>query len=290
MILNYYRAKSNISMATHAKDICSKHYIYLIEHGQRVPSVKMIDELSARLNFDWREYVDFADNPSPIQSKQLIDDFNECAKSFQFERLSNLLESLPDEEWIHCYPVDKEIVLQKIIVCVFHKKDRYESCKDVISYFKESVKQIISEPNYSMLSLLDLRYLNLYALLLVKENKADEAYKLYNRLYVSVQEKVEIKRYQSLYINVSHGLLNCCSVIGNYKLMNSYGVKLLSFQEEQCLLSKAPLTLILIGDSYKYIGKKTIAYRFYKRALTVSKIIKNNYLINKAEKKIDILY
>ncbi len=289
VILNYFRTKSNISMATLAQDICSKHYIYLIEHEQRTPSIRMIDDLSARLNFDWREYVDFADNPSPIDAKNLMDKFKEFSKNYDYEGLFMLLESLPEEQWLKSYPMDLEIILQKTKIYIYYNKNTH-LYDDNIKVFKNEVETLLSDTDYSMLSLLNLRFLHLYSVLLIKEGNIEGAYELMKKLYASVQAKANIARHYKIYIDISHGLIKCYAIKKNYKMMNSLAIKLLSYQEDKCLLSEVPKTLMLIGDSYKYIGKKTLAYRFYKRSATVSKIIKNSFLLEKTEKKIQELY
>ncbi len=290
IILNHFRVKSNISMAELAKDICSKHYVYLIEHEQRIPSVKMIDSLSAKLNFDWRDYVDFAENPSPVDAKELMDKFDNLSKNYDYKGLSSLLKDLPDEEWVKSYPMDIEIVLQKITLYLFCDEDYFICCEDTIEQFKEIVRPLLNEANFSFLPLISLRALHLYCLVLIKEKKIQDAFNHLKSLYASIQEKADIARYYNVYIDITHGLLKCYSLNKNYKMMNSLAIRLLNYQEDKRLLSEVPATLIIIGDSYKYIGKKTLAYRFYKRASTISKIIKNNYLLEKSKKQISNLY
>ena len=277
-------------MSSLAEGICTKHYVYLIENGKRIPSVKIIDELSAKLNFDWRDYIEYANNTSPVEAKNLIDQIEHLNKTYDIDKLYNLLNNLPDAPYLKCYPVDIEIWIQKIniYICLDEKKIRdFEAVKrSFINY----IAPLAAKNDFSLMPVISLKSLNVYVSLLIKEGQIEQILSICKKLISALEKKKDIVRYQSLYVDAYHNIIIFYGKSKKYKKMRSCAITLLKYQESECMIDKLPLTLILLGDSYKGIQKYTLAFKYYKRSISVSRIIKNGFFCQIAEKRISKLY
>lgn len=277
-------------MSSLAEGICTKHYVYLIESGKRIPSVKIIDELSAKLNFDWRDYVEYANSSSPIEAKYLVDEIEDCHKTFDIDRLCSLLNNLPDKPYLQCYPIYIEIWIQKIYIYVYGEEKKVRDLETVKEEFNNYIVPLAAKQDFSSMTTIHLKSLNVFAALLMKKGQYEEMFSVCKRLISALEVKKDIIRYQPLYIGAYYNIIIFYKRINNYKKMRTYGIMLMKYQESKCLIDKLPLTLILMGDAYKGLQKYTMAFKYYKRSISVSRIIKNDFICKIAEKRIEKLY
>jgi hypothetical protein len=277
-------------MSSLAEGICTKHYVYLIETGKRIPSVKIIDELSAKLNFDWRDYIEYANNASPIEAKRLIDQIEHYNNTHDIDKLCSLLNNLPDKPYLQCYPVYIEIWIQKIYIYICAEEKRIKDIKSVKESFGGYIAPLAAKEDFSSMPIVYLKSLNVYSALLIKEGHIDRALPICKKLISALEGKKHIVRYRFLYVDAYHNIIVLYRKKGSYKNMRHYGIMLMKYQESECLIDKLPLTLILLGDSYKGVRKYTMAFKYYKRSISVSKIIKKAFFTEIAEKRISKLY
>jgi len=66
------REKRLMSRAELAEGICSKKYIYMIENGERSPSIQILLGISKKLHFNFFDTISYLENESPLKFKEII--------------------------------------------------------------------------------------------------------------------------------------------------------------------------------------------------------------------------
>lgn len=69
------REKKGMTRSELAEGICSKKYIYMIENGERSPSIQILMGISKKLHFNFFDTISYLSNEEPLKLKELISTF-----------------------------------------------------------------------------------------------------------------------------------------------------------------------------------------------------------------------
>jgi len=136
-IIEKYRQDIGMSRKELAEDICSEKYIYLIEKGERTPSVNLLKLIGEKMGvylFGFYTYIDCED---PVGVRENVKLFHMCRINLDFGVLKNATEqaeNIPDfknKPW--CF----EIVLNKIYNIAFEEKRYAEALFQLETLIKE---------------------------------------------------------------------------------------------------------------------------------------------------------
>lgn len=98
-IIHIYRKKKKLSRAALADGICSDKYVYLIEKGDRTPSVEILHLFGERLRVDFFEYYPYLDCQDPIEVHELTGKIRQFFRRYDYRSMKQLLprlEKAPD--------------------------------------------------------------------------------------------------------------------------------------------------------------------------------------------------
>lgn len=277
-IIQHYRKQARLSMAQLADGICTKNYIYLIESGQRIPSIAIMNQLSDRLNFDWRIYLEYLDHPSPIRAQQLMSRLQQATDRFDPVMTVDLLNALPDEDWVHEPPINYAVLNMKIGCDVFGCGDRLCDIDHVRHEFQSIIQQHITSPTYHLLQRSILQCLYYYAVDLVNQNAYRDAMEILCKLSVALMPKRLMASYQTLYIGVTLMIISLHCEIGEYDIALTEAQNLYQYQQMNHRMERIPFTLMKLGYALKRLGHGDKARLNYQKAVIFSRMLGSSEL------------
>jgi len=77
-IIKELRESANITRVQLCNGICTDKYLYMIEKGQRTPSVEILKLFSDRLHCNLFEFCEYLSYPDPLRTRAMIERLNEC--------------------------------------------------------------------------------------------------------------------------------------------------------------------------------------------------------------------
>lgn len=287
-VIRHYRIKAGLSMLQLSNNICSKDYIFLLEKEKRLPSVDILDKIALRLNFDFKEYIQFLQNPSPVDAKNFINELNNYSEQMNSDKLADLLNYVPDKPWAKTFPVDIEILSYKIgfevrgIVDKIHhyKNDKDKFLKIIDTYLDLSID------DFNILSVFELHALEKYACLLNFDDMYEEASLLFMKLQETLSSKKHIQEFKLLYIRICLNSIQHFTEMKLYKKAIKMSISLITYQQTNSLFQRLPLSLIILSRIYEKINNKGMARKSIKKAIAISKLLDNSKMIEISKNEI----
>ncbi len=144
-IIEKCRQTIGMSRKELAEDICSEKYIYLIEKGERTPSVSLLNLIGERMGvylFGFYAYIDCED---PVGVKEKMKLFHMCRINLDFEVLNNATEQAENIPDFRSKPWCFEILVNKIYNVVFEEKRYAEALLQLETLIKEVESYEVSD-------------------------------------------------------------------------------------------------------------------------------------------------
>lgn len=222
IIIKEYRKMLSISRKELAAGLCTEKYIYLIEKGERTPSIDIISVISERLGVDLFDYYQYLECNNPIVVRETIKRFNICRRKNEYielEKITNSVIQFPDfnlKPWIY------EIELNYLTLIIFKQRDYKEGKEKIINLLKE----------------LDIKYsssyyaVNLYTLLSVCNQflgdlkSANEAVQIAESM---IYNKQNMDKYNHIRIAVKVSMISNAYHSGEYELVIQKGKEFLQY-------------------------------------------------------------
>lgn len=259
-VIKVHRNKLGMSRKDLSDNICSQKYIYLIEKGERTPSVNMLTMISDRLGIDLFDYYQYLDCINPIKVYEVLKKFRICQRESDFDTLKNIVDEakkLPDfyhKPWIY------ELEVNRLAYMVF-KEEKYEEVINSINHIlqktdKKYLNNIYGSNLYSLLSTCyqiigDLVNAE-YAVLLA---------------YDIVRNKYKIEKYSHYIVTVRLNLLTLYYLSGKLDKAIQEGNELVQYQNRINSYGRISITYSFLAFSYYKIGDYDDAFSYFEKAL-----------------------
>lgn len=88
-IIRQYRLIKGLTQKELAVGICSVHYIFLIEKGERTPSLSTLKEIGDKLKVDLFSVYQYLECEDPIHIYETISEFDRCRRKFDLDGLKS---------------------------------------------------------------------------------------------------------------------------------------------------------------------------------------------------------
>lgn len=142
-IIEKYRQALNMSRKELSENICSEKHIYLIEKGERSPSVNMLKLLGDRVGVDLLKFYPYLNCENPMEVFKKIQEFNMYRINIEFELLNKVTDEAEEMPDFNKSPWNLEIMLNRLYYSFYIKKQYEETSAQLRNLLKEA------EPVYS---------------------------------------------------------------------------------------------------------------------------------------------
>ncbi len=273
-VIRELRLNLGMSQKVLAEGICSGKYIYLIEKGERSPSIEMTEMLSDKLGEDLFEYNQYLNCFDPISVNKKIKLFNEYRRSSDFTTLAivtNESMKLPDfnhEPWIY------EIQVNHLSYRIFIEQ-KFIDAIDEINYILHNVN--MKYKNRECIA-------NLYILLSTSYQAIGDIVngeKAVLAAFDIIQNKKKSRKYNQIVISTYLNMMTMYYFIGEYDKAIELGLELNHYQLKMDSYERAHFTSFYLSYSYYEKGNKNDAITWF---------VKGLYLLAYGYKPMDVYY
>lgn len=139
-IIEKYRQAIGMSRKELAEDICSEKYIYLIEKGERTPSVNLLKLIGEKMGVYLFGFYTYLDCEDPVGVRENMKLFHMCRINLDFEVLKNATEQAENMPDFKNKPWCFDIVLNKIYSIAFEEK----KCAEALLQLETLIKEVKS--------------------------------------------------------------------------------------------------------------------------------------------------
>jgi len=137
-IIENYRHASGMSRKELSENICTEKHIYLIERGERSPSVTILKMLGDRIGVDLLKFYPYLNCDDPVAVYKKIQEFHTRRVNIEFEQLNRITdeaEKMPDFSKM---PWSLEIKLNRLYYSFYEKKQYDETSEKLKKLLKEA--------------------------------------------------------------------------------------------------------------------------------------------------------
>lgn len=258
-IIEKQRQALNMSRRELAENICSEKYIYLIEKGERTPSVGLLKLLGDKLGIHLFSYHNYIDSQEPLKVRELVRAFYMCRINLDLELLNKLncqAVNMPDfknEPW--CF----ETRLNKIYHSALCEKKCKESIVELNNLLNESnhlvAPSIFLINTYSLMS-------SCYLILNDKSNSIHYAVLAYNE----IDENTDIELYDPLLTKASVNLMGANYINEEFDVVINIGEDLLKAKQFRDSYGKIYFVQLLLSLAYYAKGNLSDAIIYLKKS------------------------
>lgn len=143
-IIENCRHACGMSRKELSDNICSEKHIYLIERGERSPSVSILRLLGNRMGTDLLKFYPYLDCENPMIVYKKIQEFNMHRVNIEFEQLNKVTdeaEKMPD---FNKSPWNFEIKLNRLYYSFYIKK-QYEETKEQLKNLLKDAEKVYTD-------------------------------------------------------------------------------------------------------------------------------------------------
>lgn len=259
-----------------ADGLCTEKYIYLIEKGERSPSIDIISMISERLGVDLFDYYQYLGCNNPIVVRESIRHFNICRRKndyVELERITKVVSRYPDfniKPWIY------EIELNLLTLILFQRR-KYKEGKEKIINLLEELEVKYANSYYAV---------NLYMLLSACNQflgdlaGAKEAVLTAERM---LSDKQDMDKYNHIRMAVKVCSISNAYHSGEYELAIQKGVEFLQY-----LYSLS--VYLYLYYVYFYLSFSNYNLRRYQEASEYFKKGINSLMLEERQSDVNLLY
>lgn len=260
VVIEKYRQALDMSRRELAENICSEKYIYLIEKGERTPSVELLKQLGDRLGvhlFDYHHYVDTQD---PFRVRKLMRTFYMCRINLNLNLLDELTQEAKDIPDFKKQPWSFEISLNNIYHKALIEKNYGQSLVD-LNNLQNEVKKTTAPCSVFLTNLYSL--MCSCSLLVYNKNDAlnfaESAYKL-------VKENPHIELYEPMLTKATVNLMGAYYVNDKFDRVIEIGEELLKIKQYRDSYGKIYFVQLFMSLAYYTLGNWGEALIYLKKA------------------------
>lgn len=276
ILIREYRESLSISRKELAEGICTEKYIYLIEKGDRTPSVDILSVISERLGVDLFEYYQYLECDNPIVVRDALRQFNICRRKFDFnelEKVTNTVIQYPDfksKPWIY------EIEVNLLFISIFKKRNYIEG--------KEKILNLLND--------LEAKYSNsyyalyLYTLLMVCYQFLEDLTNAKETLQTAeriIHNKENIDKFNILIIAIKVCSITISYYSGEHELVIQKGNEFLLYLYSLSVYLYIYYAYFYLSFSYYNLGKYEEASEYFRKGF-------NSLMVEDKQTDVNILY
>lgn len=261
-VIERYRCKLKMSRKELSENICTEKYVYLIEKGNRSPSVDVVSLFSDKLGVDLFDYYKYLGCEDPIEVRKKMNEFNMHREKRNFIKLKEATDvafNLPD---FHCKPWIYEIEFNKILYMAFVEQRYDESIielKNFLSRIEQKYSQSILMANsYTLLS----ACYQIVDDLLSAKSAVELAYEI-----VRNKSENENERCVETVITVRISFMSMKYLLGEFNEVINEGIDLLNYQYKLNAYERIFYTFFYLSFAYYKIGEHDNAIKCFKKGV-----------------------
>lgn len=273
------RKNLNLSREKFCSGVCSSKYLYLIEKGERTPSVQIIEAFSYKVGIDLYDYFQYLDFDEPIKVKNMIDQMDNMMVSRDFDglrRMTDVIQQMKDFSTPPlCYQIDLNIAWLLANVDLNYEKAK----KIMLSTLAQMGYPVLDDSiDYGLMYRPVMRGYGLIAVCEVRggfvSEGLDRMAKVYRLLEMRKRMRSITHTYLSMGINYAYTLI----INGDYEESIRISKALISYQVEANILDRLYITYFTLGHALYLTGERDESRKWLVKcnALTFAMDIKNN--------------
>ncbi|MDD2269305.1 MAG: helix-turn-helix transcriptional regulator [Eubacteriales bacterium] len=256
------RKKARMSRKSLCENICSEKYLYLIEKGERTPSIFIARLLSDKLGVDLFKYYEYLDCQNPIEMEAAVYLFNKYRNESNITALKALTDevmNLPDFQtapWIY------EIEINRIAHLALIEGEHRKAISEIEGILQEM------DPRYAN----SIFMANIYILLsicyqidkdILRAKDANTA------AYDIIYSKWQIKKYIPIMITVVINKITLLYLSEEYDGVIQEGLSLAEYQKQANSFDYLPHTFIYLAFAYYQKGQEDEGISWFNRCLCI---------------------
>lgn len=259
-IIRIYRDRLGMSRASLSENICSEKYVYLIEKGERTPSVEIARLFSDKLGVDLFGYYQYLDCTNPIEVREKIKSFNLYRRTSDYHALKKVTDTAVDLPDFHREPWAYEIEVNRFAYLIFIEK-AYEEAIAGINAALQKLK-----PRYAK----GIYVANLYMLLSMCYQLTGDSANARNVTLSAneiIRNKHSLKDYEEIIITVGVGTLAMHYMSGEFSEVIQKANELLRYKNEVNSFERIDYIYFYLAFAYYQSGSHEEAYTWFKKAI-----------------------
>lgn len=259
-IIKSYREMLGMSRANLSKDICSEKYVYLIEKGERTPSVDMTRLFSDKMGVNLFDHYQYLDCKNPIMVHEKMKVFRIHRRKYDYlalKRLTDEAADLPDfrrEPWVY------EIQVNRFTYLIFIEKKYEEAINDINAVLRKV------KPKYSKGIYMANFYMLASMCYQITGNLAD-AKDMTSAANEIIRNKHSINDYKEIITSVGAGTLGMHYMAEEYNEIIQKGKELLQYKSEVNSGERVDYIYFYLAFAYYKTGSQEEAIIWFKKAL-----------------------
>ena len=259
-VIKQFRTDLGMSQKELAEDICTEKYIYLIEKGDRTPTVDLVRDFSDKLGVNLFDYYQYLDCSDPIMAYKTINAFNKYRTTMDYDLLQKATHEalkLPD---FHVKPWIYEIEVNRFYHLIFVEQKHQEAINGIEDLLSSIAKKYLTtEYTANFYILLSTGYQAIGDLAKAKQNVL--------LAYEIIKNKKTHHRYKQIIISVYLNIITLCYFSKDYDRAIENGLWLNQFQIEHGSDNRAHFTFFYLAFAYYQKGNREVANKWFMKGM-----------------------
>ncbi len=262
IIIRQFRRQLGLTQKDLADGICTARYIYLIEKGDRTPSIDVLKKLSARLRVNLFEVSNYLACKNTIQAYEAVNLFERYRSKLDLKGLSEATQRMEKEEDMQREPLKLEIILNKAIIDVLGGN----RTEEIIRVFEQNYDRLINGRYFEKTY---IRYLALIAFSYLMLNDHQKSESIISKAFelLNAMDEDEFKE-TIILTRMIH--LALTYKMGKYDETINEGLRLLEYQRKRSLFERTECTYYLITLAYLKKNQNKKAYEFTMKIIYIA--------------------
>lgn len=259
-IIKELRYELGINRKDLSENICTEKYVYLIEKGERTPSVEMVRLFSDKLGVDLFEYYQYLDCMNPIEVRKFIKQFEMYQRKSDYVALKEVIDAAIELPDFHHKPWSFEIELNNLCIMAFIE-NKYE---EVIQRINKVLEEI--EPKYSDGIYVANFYILLSTCFQITGDLANARLAVLSS-YEIVRDMLKIEKYEQVITTVRINSMTMHYLNDEFGEAISIGNELLEFQSKINSYEMIHYAYFFLAFSYYKIGAFNESFEFFRKGI-----------------------
>lgn len=251
----FFRKQHKLSREQFCEHICSPKYIYLIEKGERTPSIQVLEALSFKHGIEFNDYLLFIDYGNPFLIKDTLDQMDNLMIKRNFSALRQITEAAQSTEEFSTPPFNHRIAFNFAWLLVNETKEygkAIELLNEILNQLGSSTLNPTpdSYPNFRPL----LRSHGLLAICTIQEGDLLSGLTQLQMVYNQLLSRRYLESLKSTFISVALNLCYALSLNKNFDQTKAISHDLIEFQKKINHLDRLHLSFSHLGHALYHLG------------------------------------
>lgn len=255
VLIAYFRKMNRMTKEALADGVCSSKYIYLIEKGERTPSLEIVRALELKLNVQFEDFIPYANCKNIYEVKMYMDKFWMLRTRTNYIELEKTLAQASELSDFRDTFWHIEIEYNQIWLLLMKEQESLKA-EFLILKLLDRLKVDLMKPNLDKYWNSDITYRLLNALAVSKAISCgpSEANKIYGQFFDELSKRKNLNAFKELFISATVNYIKCLQLEERHQEANELLGTLTGFQYGQKLLDRLHLTHFLSAVSLYETG------------------------------------